>query len=67
VKGRDRIIILGILLAVGAFTAGWWYLVPHQHPPAGVTLTDLRSVHHLQAMFNADHGTTRLILILSPT
>ena len=66
-KRRDTIIVVTVLLAVGAFTAGWWFLVPHQHPPRGVTLTDLHGVRQLQAMFNRDRGEPRLILIFSPT
>jgi hypothetical protein len=36
-------------------------------PPPGVTLTDLQSVEQLRATFNADRGSPRLIVILSPT
>jgi hypothetical protein len=32
-----------------------------------VTLTDLRGVDQLRSLFDADTGSTRLILILSPT
>jgi len=33
----------------------------------GVTLTDMRSIEDLQARFTQDHGTPRLVLLLSPT
>lgn len=36
-------------------------------PPPGVTLTDIRGVDQLRTRFDADEGTTRLILVLSPT
>lgn len=66
-KRRDKVAIAIVLLAVAAFTAGYEILVPHHHPPPGVTLTDLSSVHQLQTRFNRDHGEPRLILIFSPT
>jgi len=66
-RRRDRIAIVLILLAVAAFSAGYEILVPHHHPPPGVTLTDLSSVHQLKTLFNRDHGEPRLILIFSPT
>jgi hypothetical protein len=56
-----------VLLVAGTFTAGYELLVPHHHPPPGVTLTDLTSVHQLQTRFNQDRGEPRLILIFSPT
>jgi anti-sigma-K factor RskA len=36
-------------------------------PPPGVTLTDLHSVDQFRSLFDAGDGTTRLVLILSPT
>ncbi|HEX8918391.1 MAG TPA: hypothetical protein VF898_07805 [Chloroflexota bacterium] len=66
-KRRDKVIIAAILLAVAVFTAGYEFIVPHHHPPPGVTLTDLSSVHQLQTLFNRDRGEPRLILIFSPT
>ena len=59
--------LLGVLLAVSAFTASYEILVPHHHPPAGIALTNLSSVHQLQSRFNHDRGEPRLILIFSPT
>ena len=66
-KRRDKVAIAAVLLAVGAFTAGYELIVPHHHPPPGVTLTDLSNVHQLQMRFNRDRGEPRLILIFSPT
>lgn len=59
--------IVGVLLAVGVFTAGYEILVPHRHAPPGIALTNLASVHQLQIRFNHDRGEPRLILIFSPT
>ncbi len=43
-------------------------VLEHLHGSApGVVLTDLHTVADLQARFNADAGTPRLILLLSPT
>ncbi|HMA35553.1 MAG TPA: hypothetical protein VKY74_13895 [Chloroflexia bacterium] len=43
-------------------------LLEHPHGSApGVALTDLTGVPALQARFNQDVGTPRLILLLSPT
>jgi hypothetical protein len=39
----------------------------HATPPPGVTLTDLRGVDQLRSLFDAGAGSTRLILVLSPT
>lgn len=35
--------------------------------PPGIKLGDLRSVEELKTKFNSDAGSTRLVLILSPT
>ena len=59
--------IVGIVLAVSVITAAYEILVPHHHPPAGIALTNLSSVHQLQTRFNHDQGEPRLILIFSPT
>ncbi|HEX6508058.1 MAG TPA: hypothetical protein VF221_10530 [Chloroflexota bacterium] len=64
---RDKVAIAAVLLGVAVFTAGYQLIVPHHHPPPGVTLTDLSSVHQLQMLFNRDRGEPRLILIFSPT
>jgi hypothetical protein len=59
--------LLGVLLVVSAFTAGYEILVPPNHAPPGIALTNLSSVHQLQTRFNRDRGEPRLILIFSPT
>lgn len=59
--------VIGTLLVVSAFTAGYEILVPHHHPPPRMMLTNLTSVHQLQTRFNQDRGEPRLILIFSPT
>jgi len=59
--------LLGVLLAVSVFTAGYEILVPTRHAPPGIALTNLSSVRQLQTRFNHDRGETRLILIFSPT
>lgn len=59
--------LLGVVLAVSAFTAGYEILVPHRHAPPGIALTNLSSVHQLQTRFDRDRGEPRLILIFSPT
>lgn len=59
--------VVVIVLAVSIFTAGYEILVPHRHPPVGIALTNLSSVHQLQTRFNHDRGKPRLILIFSPT
>ena len=42
-------------------------LAPGKTVSSGPELTDLHSVGQFQALFNADTGMTRLILIFSPT
>ncbi len=63
---RSRLWIATFIVVAGLLAAGWWLLGPVS-APAGVTLSDLRSVDDLKARFNGDRGQTRLILILSPT
>jgi hypothetical protein len=59
------------LLALAVILLAAWLIVEsplfHKTAPAGVQLTDLHSVGEFQRMFNADVGTPRLVLILSPT
>ena len=59
------------LFVLGVILLASWLVVRsplfHRVPPPGLQLTDLRSVGQFQAMFNADVGTPRLVLILSPT
>jgi hypothetical protein len=42
-------------------------LAPGMTRPAGLAVTDLNDVEQLQAQFNADQGTPRLVLALAPT
>jgi hypothetical protein len=59
--------VLALLLAgcghVGAVRLPW----ERTTPPAGLSLTDLRTVSDLQTSFNQDSGKPRLILLVSPT
>jgi len=59
------------LLALAAILLAAWLIVEsplfHKTAPPGVHLNDLHSVGQFQQLFNADAGTTRLVLILSPT
>jgi hypothetical protein len=56
---------VAILLVAGVILGAQRVL--HPAPPPGATLTDLTRVDQLQAMFNADKGSSRLVVILSPT
>jgi hypothetical protein len=64
VKARSLLALAVILLAA-------WLIVEsplfHKTAPPGMHLTDLHSVGQFQQLFNADAGTPRLVLILSPT
>jgi hypothetical protein len=42
-------------------------LAPGANRPAGLTVTDLGDAGDLQARFNADKGSPRLLLALAPT
>ncbi len=63
-RGAFRLAI-AVLLVLALLFGAQRLLRPS--PPAGATLTDLTSVDQLQAMFNADKGSSRLIVIVSPT
>jgi hypothetical protein len=60
------ILLLVAVLAVG-LVAGWLRYLAPRHAPEGVAMTDLRGVADLRARFNADRGSTRLVVIFSPT
>jgi hypothetical protein len=67
---RRLAIAVAALVTLVVLGASWVVdqkFVAHGTPPPGVTLTDLRSVDQLRTLFDADTGTPRLILILSPT
>jgi hypothetical protein len=59
------------LLALAVVLLAAWLVVEspffHKTAPPGMHLVDLRSVGQFQSLFNADAGTPRLVLILSPT
>jgi hypothetical protein len=60
--------VVGLVLFL--LLAGWVVekkYLSHATPPPGVTLTDLHTVGDLRTLFDAGAGTTRLILVLSPT
>jgi hypothetical protein len=42
-------------------------LTPGVTRPAGLAVADLNDIGQLQARFNADQGTPRLVLALAPT
>jgi len=66
-----RVLKLRNLLVVGVIVLAAWLFVEsplfHKTAPPGIQLTDLHSVGQFQALFNADIGTPRLVLIFSPT
>jgi hypothetical protein len=55
-----------VLAVVVVLIVGLKVIGPVQAPP-GVKLGDLRSVEELKTKFTSDAGSTRLVLILSPT
>jgi hypothetical protein len=65
-RRASSILLLVAVLLVG-LVAGWLRFLAPRHAPAGVTITDLNGVADLKARFNADHGTTRLVVVFSPT
>ncbi len=66
-----RVLKLRNLLVVGVIVLAAWLFVEsplfHKTAPHEIQLTDLHSVGQFQALFNADIGTPRLVLIFSPT
>ena len=75
-KTASRIFSLGgvklrSLLALAIILLSAWLIVEsplfHKTAPPDIHLTDLNSVGQFQQLFNADVGTPRLVLILSPT
>ncbi len=64
IKIRSLLILTAILLAAALIVES---PVFHKTPPPGIHLTDLHSIAQFQQLFNADTGTPRLVLILSPT
>ncbi len=67
VWGVARALVVVVVIGlVGLFVVKPFLEHPNGNAP-GVVLTDLHNVADLQARFNADVGTPRLILLLSPT
>ena len=64
---RGAAILLLVAVVVAGLVAGWLRFLAPRSAPEGVTMTDLRGVADLKARFNADRGTTRLVVIFSPT
>lgn len=64
---RRTIVFVTVTLLVFALVAGWLNFFGPRSAPSGVTMTDLHGVQDLRARFNDDQGSTRLIVILSPT
>jgi hypothetical protein len=66
--GRRAAAAVAVIALAGAVLV-WGY----QHglfgvtPPPGTSLTDLHSVGQLESLFDAGRGSTRLVLIMSPT
>jgi hypothetical protein len=64
---RGAFVLLLVAVLVVGLIAGWLRFFAPRSAPPGVTLTDLSGVADLKARFNADRGTTRLVVIFSPT
>jgi hypothetical protein len=64
---RGATVLLLVAVLVVALVAAWLRFFAPRQAPTGVTMTDLRGVADLKARFNADRGTTRLVVIFSPT
>ncbi len=62
-NSRWRWLIIAAVV-VAAIIAG---VIGSIKPDSDVVLTDLNSIEELRARFNQDKGTTRLLLLLSPT
>ena len=60
----------GLFILVVIFVAAFWviYLAAHrQLAPGQKPLTDIHDIETLRAQFNEDAGTSRLIILVSPT
>jgi hypothetical protein len=70
VQAGLALVLIAVVL-VGAFVVGTGYSTEilarsGEHGPSA-NVVDLRSVDQLQAAFNADGGTARLLVLFSPT
>lgn len=68
-QGRGAVLVGGAGLLVAIATAVSWdgQRGMYQAPGPAATLTDLRDVEQLAALFNEQQGVPRLILLLAPT
>ncbi len=64
---RAAALVAVIALAGAALLWGYRHGLFGVTPPPGITLTDLHSVGQLESLFDAGQGSTRLVLIMSPT
>jgi hypothetical protein len=64
-RGASILLLVAVLVVAGV--AGWLRFFAPRQAPTGVAMTDLHGVADLKARFNADRGTTRLVVIFSPT
>lgn len=65
-KARALVAAFALWATFGAIDARTrWNTAQPIH--AAPTLSDLKSVDELKALFNQDRGKTRLVLLLSPT
>jgi hypothetical protein len=62
---KHGLIVLFVILA-----AAFWVIYPAAHrqlAPGQKPLTDIHDIETLRAQFNGDAGTSRLIILVSPT
>lgn len=62
-NSRWRWVILAVVV-VAAIVSG---VIGSLKTDPGVALTDLNNIEELRVRFNQDHGSPRLLLLLSPT
>jgi hypothetical protein len=60
---KRRVAVAGVLVLI-VVTA---LFLEFYSPPVNAKLTDINSKEELQKLFNQDSGSTRIILLLSPT
>ncbi len=66
--GRKAAALVAVIALAGAVLVwGYRHGLFGVTPPPGITLTDLHSVGQLESLFAAGQGSTRLVLIMSPT
>ena len=62
---RKLVLVLVVLALVGA--AAGWYIVRDAGPVAGLTVLNPSTFAELRNEFNGAAGTTRIIVLLSPS